>query len=144
MEDAIKEAILAQQRKSVPVGAVIVHNQQIIAAAGNEVIKNKNPLCHAEILAINKACKILQTHILDQCDIFVSLEPCAMCAQAISLAKIRRLYFGAYNPRYGAVVHNAKVLDYAVYKPEVIGGIMETKCLELLHDFFKNIRQKDY
>jgi cytosine deaminase len=102
MHLALSEAERAFERDSVPIGAVIVQENEIISVAGNEVMKRKDPIAHAEILAIQHACKVLDVRILDQCDIYVTLEPCAMCAQAISLARIQNLYFGAYSPKYGA------------------------------------------
>lgn len=140
MRSAIGEAKRAAQRKSVPVGAVIVRDGEIIASAGNEVRKRNDPTAHAEILAIRYASEILKTEFLTDCDIYVTLEPCAMCAQAISLSRIRRLYFGAYDEKYGAVEHNARVLDYALHKPEIIGGLMETECSKLLKEFFEKLK----
>lgn len=140
---ALDEAIKAEARMSVPVGAVVVMNDKIIAKAGNEVIKNNDPTAHAEILAIRRACEFLDTTYLTKCDLYVTLEPCAMCAQAISLARIRRLYFGAYDAKYGAVEHNAKVFDYALHKPEIVGGVMETECSDLLKKFFAKLKKVD-
>lgn len=138
MQLALNEAEIAAKRLSVPVGAVIVSEGKLIASAGNEIRQNNDPTAHAEILTIRKAAECLRTTHLTNCDIYVTLEPCAMCAQAISLARIRRLYFGAYDAKYGAVEHNARVFTYALHKPEVIGGIMETACSDLLKKFFRN------
>lgn len=137
---AIMEAKKAAQRKSVPVGAVIVRDKEVVASAGNEVRKRNDPTAHAEILAIRYASENLKTEFLTDCDMYVTLEPCAMCAQAISLSRIRRLYFGAYDEKYGAVEHNSRVLDYALHKPEVIGGVMEIECGKLLKEFFKGLK----
>ena len=95
---------------------------------------------HAEILAIRRACTYLKTHMLTECDLYVTLEPCAMCAQAISLARIRRLYFGAYDVKYGAIVHNARVFSHSLHKPEYIGGVLETQCAKILQQFFQKRR----
>lgn len=140
MKIAEQEAIKAINRNSVPVGAVIVQEEKIISSAGNEVIKDMDPTAHAEILAIRRACFALKTEFLDTCDMYVTLEPCAMCAQAISLARIRRLYFGAYDKKYGAIIHGCRVFDYSLHKPEVIGGVFETQCEKILVDFFKTKR----
>ena len=140
MQMAVDEALKAAERNSVPVGAVIICKSKIIASAGNEVLKNRDPTAHAEILAIRRACEILKTTILNECDMYVTLEPCAMCAQAISLARIRRLYFGAYDEKYGGVIHGTQIFHHSLHKPEVIGGISETQCTEILKTFFESKR----
>ena len=140
MRLAISEAEKAFERDSVPIGAVIVQNDRLIASAGNEVMKKKDPIAHAEILVIQRACEILDARILDQCDIYVTLEPCAMCAQAISLARIQNLYFGAFSPKYGGVVNGAQIFQHSLHKTEFIGGILESESELLLKKFFKNKR----
>jgi tRNA(Arg) A34 adenosine deaminase TadA len=135
---ALKEAKKAEAREAVPVGAVVVRNGEAISAAGNETLDD--PTAHAEILAIRGACLYLKTPVLCDCDIYVTLEPCAMCAQAISLARIRRLYFGAYDIKYGAVEQKLRVFDFALWKPEIVGGILETPCARVLQDFFEKKR----
>jgi cytosine deaminase len=140
MKLAIEEAKKASLRGSVPVGAVIVLQDKVIASAGNEVLKNADPTAHAEIICIGMACRHLNCSILKHCDIYVTLEPCAMCAQAISLARISRLYFGAYDSKYGGVVHGCRVFNYSLHKPEIVGGISETLCTEILQNFFKDRR----
>ena len=140
MRLAISEAEKAFERDSVPIGAVIVQNDRLIASAGNEVMKKKDPIAHAEILAIQRACEILDIRILDQCDIYVTLEPCAMCAQAISLARIQNLYFGAFSPKYGGVVNGAQIFRHALHKTKFFGGILESESELLLKKFFKNKR----
>ncbi len=140
MQIAVNEALEAAARDSVPVGAVIIFKNKIIASAGNEVLKNHDPTAHAEILAIRRACNFLGTTVLDECDLYVTLEPCAMCAQAISLARIRRLYFGAYDEKYGGVTHGAQVFRYALHKPEIIGGVSEKQCADILKNFFEQKR----
>lgn len=137
MEIALAEARKAYGEEAVPIGAVIVKNNQVVCSAKNE---EKDPTAHAEILVIQKACEILNTKFLEGCDLYVTLEPCAMCAQAISLARIKTLYFGAYSPKYGAVLHGPRIFNYSLHKPEVIGGLFESDCAELLKKFFKNKR----
>jgi tRNA(Arg) A34 adenosine deaminase TadA len=140
MEKAISEALKAADRGSIPVGALVISAGKIISSAGNEVIKNSDPSAHAEIVAIRQACGLMNTHMLDNCDMYVTLEPCAMCGQAISLARIRRLYFGAYDPKCGGVEHGARVFDHALHKTETIGGVLATQCAKILKNFFKNKR----
>ncbi|MDR3187502.1 MAG: nucleoside deaminase [Holosporaceae bacterium] len=140
MEMAIEEARKAASRGSVPVGALVVSGSQIISSAGNEVIKNSDPTAHAEIIAIRRACRLRNSHILDGCDMYVTLEPCPMCAQAISLARIRRLYFGAYDPKYGGIEHGARIFEHAPHKTEIIGGVLATRCAKILKNFFENKR----
>ena len=137
MKVALNEAKKAEKRGSIPVGAVIVYENKIISSAGNEVIKNNDPTAHAEISALRTAGSYLNSCFLDECDIYVTLEPCPMCAQAISLARIRRLYFGAYSPKYGGIEHGCRVFDHALHKTEVIGGVLETQCAKILQNFFK-------
>lgn len=144
MHTALEEAKSAQRRGEVPVGAIIVNykNGNIVASGGNMVIENYDPTAHAEINAIRQACKDNSSIYLEDCDIYVSLEPCAMCAQAISHARIRRVYYGAYDPKSGGVDHGARVLQSSSchHKPEVYGGIMEAECAKVLTDFFKSKR----
>jgi len=139
---AIQEAQKAFQKNEVPIGAVIVKNNQVIAKAYNQVITKKDATAHAEILAIQKACKKLKTEKLIDCDIYVTLEPCSMCAAAISHAQIKRLYYGASNPKEGAIEHNSKLYQNKScnYIPEVYSGFEEQKCSELLKDFFQSKR----
>ena len=144
MKAAIDEARLAISRDEVPVGAVLVDYNigKIIASAGNMVIENSDPTAHAEINVIRAACSDKSCTHLDNCDIYITLEPCAMCAQAISNARIRRIYYGAYDPKSGGVDHGARVLESSSchHKPEVYGGIMEDECSKLLTGFFKGKR----
>jgi tRNA(adenine34) deaminase len=144
MKKALNEANLAELRGEVPVGAVIVDGKtnEIIAVGGNQVIEHNDPTAHAEMNVIRQACKDKSSVYLEDCDIYVSLEPCAMCAQAISHARIRRVYYGAYDPKSGGVDHGARVFSSSSchHKPEVYGGIMETECAEILVQFFKNKR----
>lgn len=144
MKKAISEAKLAAIRDEVPVGAVIVDYKtgEILASGSNQVIENSDPTAHAEINVIRQACGDKVSVYLDSCDIYVTLEPCAMCAQAISNARIRRVYYGAYDPKSGGVDHGARVFESTSchHKPEVYGGIMEAECASLLVEFFKGKR----
>lgn len=144
IKSAIKEAEKAFSEDEVPVGAVIVDykNNKIIASCHNINIKSNDPTAHAEIEAIRKACLLKNTTILDDCDIYVSLEPCPMCAQAISISRFRRLYFGAYDIKSGGVEHGAKIFSSTSchHKPDVYGGIMEKECGDILKKFFKGKR----
>lgn len=143
MRLALDEAEKAGVRGEVPVGAVIVSaDGALIAAAGNWVEGAPDPSAHAEILAIREASSKFNSPRLIGCDLFVTLEPCAMCAQAISLARVKRLVFGAYDPKGGGVEHGARVFSHATchHAPEVIGGLMENDAADLLRGFFKDRR----
>ena len=141
--DAITKARLAGQSGEVPIGAVIVKDGKIIATAHNLVETMNDPTAHAEIVAIRAAATVLKTPRLIDCDLYVTLEPCAMCAQAISLARIRRLYFGAYDIKGGGVENGARIFSHKTcnHKPEIYGGISEKECADLLSDFFKAKRE---
>ncbi len=142
MSLAIHEAKLAAASGEVPVGAVIVKDDVVIASAHNLCEAENNPLCHAELIAINKALKVLKTQRLDDCDLYVTLEPCAMCSGAISHARIRRLFFGAYDKSGGCVVSDKFLLDNdsPMRGVEYYCGICEEECSKLLKDFFKELR----
>ncbi len=140
MQVAIDEAAAAAERGEVPVGAVVVsENGEILARVGNRTEELADPTAHAEILAIRTACALRRSPRLDRCDLYVTLEPCAMCAAAISFARLRRVYFGAYDPKGGGVEHGARFFTQPTchHKPEEIGGMDEKKCAALLKDFFK-------
>ncbi len=145
MKKALLEAEAAATADEVPVGAVIVDtlSGEIIATAHNEMCSQGNPLAHAELLVLQKACHTLGKGRLETCDLYVTLEPCPMCAQAISFARIRRLYFGAYDPKGGGVDHGARIFNASSchHIPEVIGGLEEQQCGELLVTFFKQKRE---
>ncbi len=145
MQMALNQAILAKDKGEVPVGAVIVdsNSKNIISASHNLCETNKDPLAHAEILAIKNALIQLNQQYLTDCDIYVTLEPCPMCAGAISLCHIRRVYFGAYDVKMGGIEHNSRVFSHqdGLYKPESYGGIMEKECSKLLTDFFLKLRK---
>lgn len=143
MELALGEAEIAAQRGEVPVGAVIVdRGGQVIARAGNETIASRDPTGHAEIIAIRRACEIMGSERLSGCDLYVTLEPCAMCAGAISLARIERLYFGALDGKGGAIESGVCFFDQPSchHRPEVYSGIDEIRASELLKEFFKSRR----
>ena len=144
MSMALEEARAAGARGEVPIGAVLVHGPsgKILARAGNRVEETGDATAHAEMLALRAACATLGSPRLADCDLYVTLEPCPMCAAAISFARIRRLYFGAEDAKGGGVVHGARVFSHPTchHKPEVMGGIGETEGGALLKDFFKERR----
>ena len=137
---AIEEARLASDRGDVPVGAVIVESLtgSVLEKSGNLIEKKKDPTAHAELVVIQEATRTFGSARLLNCDIFVTLEPCPMCAAAISLARLRRLYFGAFDQKNGGVDHGPKLYTYpnCNHVPEVYGGIEETLCSSLLKEFF--------
>jgi len=142
MSVAFDEAAKAAARGEVPVGAVIVRGGEILAQAGNETLQKKDPTAHAEMIAIRAACEKLQSERLNDCDLYVTLEPCAMCAGAISFARLRRVYFAASDPKGGAVENGPRFFSQPTchHEPEVYGGIRETEAAELLRSFFKERR----
>lgn len=137
MEQAIAEAERAAARGEVPVGAVLVEakSSKVLAASGNRVVELDDPTAHAEMLVLREAGR----GRAGDCDLYVSLEPCAMCAAAISLARIRRLYFGAYDPKGGAVDHGPRWFQQptCLHRPEIYGGIDEGRAGALLRQFFQ-------
>jgi tRNA(adenine34) deaminase len=138
MQLALEEARAGAARDEVPVGCVIVRDGAVIAAAGNRTIADTDPTAHAELLAIRQAARALGSERLADCDLYVTLEPCAMCAAAMSFARIRRLYFGAADPKGGAVEHGVRFFASPTchHRPEVYGGIGESESAELLRAFF--------
>jgi tRNA(Arg) A34 adenosine deaminase TadA len=143
MRAAFAEAEAAAGRGEVPVGAVVADaSGNVIARAGNRTLELKDPTAHAEMLVIREAAKILGNERLTGCDLHVTLEPCAMCAGAISLARIRRLYFAAGDQKMGAVEHGARffALDTCHHVPDVYSGLGEEQAKELLRGFFRNRR----
>jgi tRNA(adenine34) deaminase len=138
MSCAFLEARAAMARGEVPVGAVIVRNGAIISRAGNQTLKDKDPTAHAEIMAIRLACRVESTERLSGCDLYVTLEPCAMCAAAISFARLRRLYFAAPDPKGGGVEHGPRFFAQPTchHSPEIYGGIRESEAAGLLSSFF--------
>ncbi|MDC0149242.1 nucleoside deaminase [Rhodospirillales bacterium] len=137
---ALDEARQAATRGEVPVGAVIVGpDGRALASTGNRIEELTDPTAHAEVLAIREAAAHLESPRLIDCDLYVTLEPCAMCAQAISLARVRRLVFAAYDPKGGGVEHGARVFSHTTchHAPEVVGGVMESDAAQMLKQFFK-------
>lgn len=142
MRAAIEQARLAALAGEVPVGAVIVCEGRMIAAARNSMRTAADPTAHAEIEALRAAAQALGSSRLDGCDLWVTLEPCAMCAGAIALARISRLYFAAPDPKGGAVLHGPRFFGQPTchHAPEVYGGIGESEAAEMLRDFFQERR----
>lgn len=142
MQFAINAAREAYTDNEVPVAALISLDDKIIACRANKMEQNLDPIAHAEITVIKAACKILKTNKLNNCSIYVTLEPCPMCAYAISLARIHRLYFGAFDEKSGGVENGPKIFNSSSchHKPLVFGGILEEECKQLLKDFFKSKR----
>ena len=143
MNQAFILAKKALSHDDVPIGAVIVQNGKIIARGENRVQKSKNPTLHAEIVAINKACKKLNAKFLDDCDIYVTLEPCAMCATAISFARIKNIYFAAADEKGGGITANARMFenDKHLWKPNVIQISEYTEqSAKMLREFFQKQR----
>lgn len=142
MKEAIELAKISADEFEVPVGAVVVLNGEIVGRGRNRREKEKNALCHAEIEAINDACKRLGGWRLWQCEMYVTLEPCPMCAGAVINSRIKKVTFGAYDKKagsFGSVV-DFNSLPYN-HKPEIVGGVDEEECSSLLTDFFKNLRK---
>jgi tRNA(adenine34) deaminase len=142
MAAAFAEAEAAAARGEVPVGAVIVDAGQIVARQGNRMRERADPTAHAEMLAIRQACEAIVSERLVGCDIYVTLEPCAMCAAAISFARLRRLYFGAEDPKAGAVLHGPRFFSQPTchHAPDIYPGIGQTRSAELLRRFFRDRR----
>ena len=143
MQIALEEAKEAGSRGEIPVGAAVVSSKGVlISRSGNQTRALADPSAHAEMLAIREACKILNSERIPDCDLYVTLEPCAMCAGVISNSRIRRLYFGAADSKSGAVLHGPRVFEHAQchHKPEVYDSINITECEKLLKEFFKALR----
>jgi tRNA(adenine34) deaminase len=139
---ALDEANATAARGEVPVGCIIVKDGAVIARAGNRTLADRDPTSHAELLAIRAAAAALGSERLVDCDLYVTLEPCAMCAAAMSFARIRRLYYGAADPKGGAVDNGVRFFASTTchHRPEVYGGISEAEAGELLRDFFATRR----
>lgn len=144
MQMALDEARRAADRGEVPVGAILIDSEtgQVIARAGNRTEADHDVTAHAEILVLREAGRLSGSPRFPKLDLYVTLEPCAMCAAAISFARIRRLYFGAYDPKGGGVEHGSRFFEQATchHKPEVIGGLEEQACAVLLKSFFQDRR----
>ncbi|AYJ86504.1 nucleoside deaminase [Sphingomonas paeninsulae] len=144
MRLALDAAIAAAKESEVPVGAVITRGEQVIAVAANATRTTNDPTAHAEIVAIRAACAKLGTDRLVGCTLWVTLEPCAMCAGAITHARIERLYYAASDPKGGGVEHGARVFSHSTchHRPEVTAGLGEREAADLLRDFFLERRDR--
>jgi tRNA(adenine34) deaminase len=142
MELALEQARAAGKRGEVPVGCVIVREGVVIARAGNRTLADRDPTAHAELAAVRAAAAAVGSERLADCDLYVTLEPCAMCAAAISFARIRRLYYGAPDPKGGAVDHGVKFFasPSCHHRPEIYGGLAEADASTLLKAFFRDRR----
>ncbi len=140
MQQALFLAQQAFGQKEVPVGAVLLKDGKIVAQSHNLCKRQNNPLAHAEFLVIEKALQTLKASDLQECDLYVTLEPCAFCAGAIALVRLKRVFFGAYDPKGGGVDHNAQVFRHSFHKPFVMGGICEKESQSLLQSFFMTKR----
>jgi tRNA(adenine34) deaminase len=145
MAPALDEARAAASAGEVPVGCVIVHEGSVIAKAHNRTLADRDPTAHCELLAIRQAANALGSERLPDCDMYVTLEPCTMCAAAISFARIRRLYYGAADRKGGAVEHGVRFFAAPTchHRPEVYGGIAEREAAALLKDFFRLRREEN-
>lgn len=139
MQECIKEAL--SSGVDIPVGCIIVKDENILSAAHNKREVLNLVSAHAEIIALEKASKVLNNWHLDGCDMYVTLEPCPMCAWAILNSRIKNLYFGAYDTKYGAFGGVLNLLHFHNFKTNVFGGIMESECEKIILDYFKNLRK---
>ena len=142
MLEALKEASLAALEDEVPIGCVIVKDGEIIAKAHNQRDKTNNPLGHAEVLAIKKASEILKDWQLVNCELYVTIEPCLMCAGAIIQSRIKRVIYGAPDLKGGAFGSSINVLDASNinHRPEIVKGVLESECSQIIKDYFKSKR----
>lgn len=142
MVQALKEAKKAEEKAEVPIGCVIVKNGKIISRGHNLRESKQNSLLHAEIIAINKACKKMHNFRLEDCELYVTVEPCIMCAGAIIQSRIKKVYYGAHDLKYGAVQSVTKTFDVpSNHKVDVENGILEDNCSEIIKKFFKELRE---
>ncbi|MED4393634.1 tRNA adenosine(34) deaminase TadA [Priestia aryabhattai] len=144
MRLAIDEALKAKDKLEVPIGAVIVQNDEVIAAAYNLRETEQRSVAHAELLAIDEACKKLGTWRLEDATLYVTLEPCPMCAGSIVLSRVKRVVFGAYDPKGGCAGTLLNLLEFEKFnhQAEVVGGMLEEECGSLLTTFFRELRQR--
>ena len=142
MEMALEQAKIARQEGEVPVGAVVVANNQVIGEGFNQPIKANDPTAHAEIVAMRNAAAYLENYRLSDCDLYVTIEPCTMCVGAMIHARIRRIIFGAPEPRAGALTSQLKLLDQSHFNHSIdwVGGVLEQPCGALIKNFFKSRR----
>jgi tRNA(adenine34) deaminase len=145
MEEALREAQLALAQGEVPVGAVVVCDGRVISRGWNRPITDHDPTAHAEIVALREAGRQLGNYRLAECDLFVTIEPCAMCAGAITHARIRRLVYGADDPKAGAVKSAIEVVNHPTlnHKVEVVGGVLAARSMEIMQAFFRQRRNKE-
>ena len=146
MQEALKEARKAYELAECPIGCVIVKDGKVFVRAHNLRLTKHNAIAHAEVIAIDKACKKLGDWRLEDCDMYVTLEPCTMCSGAIIQSRIRKVYFGAYEPKSGAVVSCNDIFEVSHghnHKVEFEGGILENECSQMMRDFFAAIRKRD-
>jgi pyrimidine deaminase RibD-like protein len=141
MQIALEEAKKAYMKNEVPVGAVIANDHQIIAQGHNQVENLKNPLMHAEIIVINEACKKLDTKFLEEYNIYITLEPCALCIKAISMVRLKKIFFATEDPKQQSI-HTNNLLSKPLlsYQPEIYQGILEQEAKILLKNFFQSLR----
>jgi tRNA(adenine34) deaminase len=144
MEEALREARRAESMGEVPVGAVVVVDDRVIARAGNRNIADHDPSAHAEILALREAGRVIGNHRLLHCTMYVTIEPCAMCAGALIHARVRRLVYGAADAKAGAVSSVLKIVNHPKlnHQIEVIPGVLASRCMDLLQDFFRRKREQ--
>ena len=142
MDLALKAAEMAEKSGEVPIGCVIVRDYEVIATAGNRTLTDRNPTAHAEIVALREAAKKIGSERLVDCDLYVTLEPCTMCAGAISFARVRRLYYGAADPKGGAVESGVRFFASPTchHAPDVYSGVGESEAARLLREFFRERR----
>jgi tRNA(adenine34) deaminase len=145
MEYALREAEQAYKRKEVPVGAVIIHDSRIIGRGYNQIESLQDPTAHAEMIAITAAATNLESRRLEECTLYVTLEPCAMCAGAIVQARLPRVVFGAFDPKAGAcgTLYNLVQDERLNHRVELAGGVMADRCGELLKEFFAKVRGEE-
>ncbi len=143
MKTALQEAAKAATAGEVPIGAVVVRDGRIVSRGSNKPVKSSDPTAHAEIVALRSACRKAGNYRLPDCDIYVTVEPCAMCLGALVQARIRRLVFGALDPKAGAVSSIMKFpFERTNHRPEIVGGVLADECAKLLRDFFRARRKK--
>lgn len=144
MQYALKQAQIAFDKDEVPIGAVIVENNKIISSAHNSNITSFDPSAHCEILAIRQACLYKKSHRLDNCEIYITVEPCVMCYTAICLARIKKIFFGVYDEKFGAISNNLKEFTQKLcyHQPEIYDGIAHSESKLLLQKFFQNKRNQ--
>ncbi|WP_252179049.1 tRNA adenosine(34) deaminase TadA [Endozoicomonas sp. 4G] len=143
MREALKEAEKAREKQEVPVGAVVVRGDEIIGRGFNQPISGCNPVAHAEILALQQAAATLNNYRLVDCELYVTLEPCTMCAGAIIHSRVKRVIFGALEPKAGALVSQSRTLElpYMNYRVEMTPGVLEEECSEMISSFFRARRE---